>query len=101
MIKSKRNIITDATIGGSNVLTDVARERESAIMSIDVMGVSKKMAGHLLYEVTILDAGHRKVIPVVAVDVAQVVANLDEHIILNIPEATLSWMLGNERNILK
>jgi len=49
--------------------------------------------------VVVLDSGKEKTVPVIAIDVTQALAKLETYIDSGIPEATMRWMLGNERNI--
>jgi len=76
----------------------VARNRKAMILSIELVGLSK-VADHVIYEVVVLDAGKEKTVPVIAIDVTQALAKLETYIDSGIPEATMRWMLGNERNI--
>jgi len=76
----------------------VSKDNPTAILAIELKGVSK-IQGHYIYEVNFLDNGVEKTIPVIAIDISQVLAKLEPHVNLGIPATTMKWMLGSERNI--
>ena len=40
-----------------------------------------------------------KTIPIIAIDVTQALAKLEPYVNSGVPEPTLRWMLGSERNV--
>lgn len=74
----------------------ISKGKTTAIISINLISPSK-IKDHFLYDCILLDNGKVKEIPIVAIDVTQAIAKLEPYVDLGIPEATLKYMLGNER----
>ena len=70
--------------------------RDLAILEIKLVSTSK-VKGNLIYECTYVDKGDIKNVPIIAQDVTQALAKLDQYTNLGIPETVLQYMLGNER----
>jgi hypothetical protein len=70
--------------------------RGIAVLEIKLIGTSK-VKGNLIYECTYLDKDDVKNIPIIAQDVTQALAKLDQFTNSGIPEPVLKYMLGNER----
>ena len=70
--------------------------RDLAILEIKLVSTSK-VKGNLIYECTYVDKGDVKNVPIIAQDVTQALAKLDQYTSLGIPETVLQYMLGNER----
>ena len=71
-------------------------QRNTAILEIKLLGTSK-VKDNLLYECKYIDNGTIKVVPIIAYDVTQAIAKLDQFVNSGIPENVLKIMLGNER----
>lgn len=83
----------------SHLIDELIRHNKpTAILSIKLVGLSK-IANHMIYEVSLIDNGNEKTIPVIAIDATQAIARLDHYIQSGIPEVTMQWMLGSERNV--
>jgi len=70
--------------------------RDIAVLEIKLISTSK-VKGNLIYECTYLDKGNVKNVPIVAQDVTQALAKLEQFTNSGIPESVLQYMLGNER----
>ena len=71
-------------------------QRNTAILEIKLLGTSK-VKDNLLYECKYIDNGTIKVVPIIAYDVTQAIAKLDQFVNSGIPENVLKIMLGSER----
>ena len=71
-------------------------QRPTAILEIKLLGTSK-VKDNLLYECRYVDNGTIKTVPIIAYDVTQAVAKLNQFVNSGIPENVLKIMLGNER----
>jgi len=76
----------------------VNKGKSTIILSINLKGVSK-ITDHYIYEVRFLDKCIEKTIPIIAIDVTQALAKLEPYVNSGVPEPTLRWMLGSERNV--
>ncbi len=70
--------------------------RGIAVLEIKLVGTSK-VKDNLIYECTYLDKDDVKNVPIVAQDVTQALAKLEQFTHSGIPESVLQYMLGNER----
>lgn len=70
--------------------------RDIAVLEIKLIGTSK-VKNNLIYECTYTDKGDIKNVPIVAQDVTQALAKLEQFTHSGIPETVLQYMLGNER----
>ena len=70
--------------------------RDIAVLEIKLVGTSK-VKDNLIYECTYTDKGNIKNIPIIAQDVTQALAKLEQFTNSGIPESVLQYMLGNER----
>jgi hypothetical protein len=70
--------------------------RDIAVLEIKLIGTSK-VKNNLIYECTYTDKGDIKNVPIVAQDVTQALAKLEQFTHSGIPESVLQYMLGNER----
>jgi chemotaxis receptor (MCP) glutamine deamidase CheD len=70
--------------------------RDIAVLEIKLIGTSK-VKNNLIYECTYTDKGNIKNIPIIAQDVTQALAKLEQFTHSGIPESVLQYMLGNER----
>ena len=70
--------------------------RDIAVLEIKLVGTSK-VKDNLIYECTYTDKGNIKNIPIIAQDVTQALAKLEQFTHSGIPESVLQYMLGNER----
>lgn len=70
--------------------------RDIAVLEIKLISTSK-VKGNLIYECTYLDKGNVKNVPIVAQDVTQALAKLEQFTNSGIPESVLQYMLGSER----
>jgi len=71
-------------------------QRKTAILEIRLVGTSK-VKDNLLYECKYVDSGIIKNVPIIAHDVTQALAKLDQYVDSGIPENVLKIMLGSER----
>ena len=71
-------------------------QRNTSILEIKLVGTSK-VRDNLLYECKYIDNGVIKNIPIIAYDVTQALAKLDQYVNSGIPENILKIMLGHER----
>jgi hypothetical protein len=71
-------------------------ERKTAILEIKLIGISK-IKDNLLYECKYIENGETREVPIIAYDVTQALAKLEQYTQLGIPESVLKYMLGNER----
>ena len=78
------------------VIELVKIERNTAVLEIKLVGTSK-VKDNLLYECKYVDSGIIKNIPIIAHDVTQALAKLDQYVNSGIPESVLKYMLGSER----
>ena len=70
--------------------------RGIAVLEIKLVGTSK-VKDNLIYECTYLDKDDVKNVPIVAQDVTQALAKLEQFTHSGIPEPVLQYMLGSER----
>ena len=70
--------------------------RDIAMLEIKLVGTSK-VKDNLIYECTYTDKGNIKNVPVIAQDVTQALAKLEQFTHSGIPESVLQYMLGSER----
>jgi len=70
--------------------------RNIAVLEIKLVGTSK-VKDNLIYECTYTDKGDIKNVPIVAQDVTQALAKLEQFTHSGIPESVLQYMLGSER----
>jgi chemotaxis receptor (MCP) glutamine deamidase CheD len=70
--------------------------RDIAMLEIKLVGTSK-VKDNLIYECTYTDKGNIKNVPVIAHDVTQALAKLEQFTHSGIPEPVLQYMLGSER----
>lgn len=70
--------------------------RDIAMLEIKLVGTSK-VKDNLIYECTYTDKGNIKNVPVIAQDVTQALAKLEQFTHSGIPEPVLQYMLGSER----
>tara|TARA_B100001094_G_scaffold62646_1_gene58530 strand:+ start:216 stop:500 length:285 start_codon:yes stop_codon:yes gene_type:complete len=70
--------------------------RDIAVLEIKLVGTSK-VKDNLIYECTYTDKGNIKNVPIIAQDVTQALAKLEQFTHSGIPESVLQYMLGNER----
>ena len=70
--------------------------RDIAMLEIKLVGTSK-VKDNLIYECTYTDKGDIKNVPVIAQDVTQALAKLEQFTHSGIPEPVLQYMLGSER----
>ena len=70
--------------------------RDIAMLEIKLVGTSK-VKDNLIYECTYTDKGDIKNVPVIAQDVTQALAKLEQFTHSGIPESVLQYMLGSER----
>ena len=70
--------------------------RDIAMLEIKLGGTSK-VKDNLIYECTYTDKGDIKNVPVIAQDVTQALAKLEQFTHSGIPEPVLQYMLGSER----
>lgn len=70
--------------------------RDIAVLEIKLVGTSK-VKDNLIYECTYTDKGNIKNIPIIAQDVTQALAKLEQFTHSGIPETVLQYMLGSER----
>jgi len=70
--------------------------RDIAVLEIKLVGTSK-VKDNLIYECTYTDKGDIKNVPIIAQDVTQALAKLEQFTHSGIPESVLQYMLGNER----
>tara|TARA_B100001093_G_scaffold503400_1_gene557734 strand:+ start:596 stop:880 length:285 start_codon:yes stop_codon:yes gene_type:complete len=71
-------------------------ERKTAVLEIKLIGTSK-IKDNLLYECRYVENGRIQEVPIIAYDVTQALAKLEQFTQLGIPENVLKYMLGNER----
>jgi len=70
--------------------------RDIAVLEIKLVGTSK-VKDNLIYECTYTDKGNIKNVPIIAQDVTQALAKLEQFTHSGIPESVLQYMLGSER----
>jgi chemotaxis receptor (MCP) glutamine deamidase CheD len=70
--------------------------RDIAMLEIKLVGTSK-VKDNLIYECIYTDKGDIKNVPVIAQDVTQALAKLEQFTHSGIPESVLQYMLGSER----
>jgi len=70
--------------------------RDIAVLEIKLVGTSK-VKDNLIYECTYADKGNIKNVSIIAQDVTQALAKLEQFTHSGIPESVLQYMLGNER----
>jgi len=70
--------------------------RDIAVLEIKLVGTSK-VKDNLIYECTYTDKGDIKNVPIIAQDVTQALAKLEQFTHSGIPESVLQYMLGSER----
>ena len=70
--------------------------RDIAVLEIKLVSTSK-VKDNLIYECTYLDQDDIKNVPIIAQDVTQALAKLEQFTNSGIPESVLQYMLGNER----
>jgi hypothetical protein len=70
--------------------------RDIAMLEIKLVGTSK-VKDNLIYECTYTDKGDIKNVPIIAQDVTQALAKLEQFTHSGIPEPVLQYMLGSER----
>jgi len=70
--------------------------RDVAVMEIKLIGTSK-VKDNLIYECIFMNKSQINRIPIIAQDMTQALAKLDQYTQFGIPEAVLQYMLGNER----
>tara|TARA_Y100000389_G_scaffold91905_1_gene88521 strand:+ start:651 stop:935 length:285 start_codon:yes stop_codon:yes gene_type:complete len=70
--------------------------RNIAVLEIKLVGTSK-VKDNLIYECTYTDKGNIKNVPIIAQDVTQALAKLEQFTHSGIPESVLQYMLGSER----
>tara|TARA_B100001093_G_C26002720_1_gene666354 strand:- start:8 stop:292 length:285 start_codon:yes stop_codon:yes gene_type:complete len=70
--------------------------RDIAVLEIKLVGTSK-VKDNLIYECTYTDKGNIKNVPIIAQDVTQALAKLEQFTHSGIPEPVLQYMLGSER----
>ena len=70
--------------------------RDIAVLEIKLVGTSK-VKDNLIYECTYTDKGNIKNVPIIAQDVTQALAKLEQFTQSGIPETVLQYMLGSER----
>lgn len=70
--------------------------RDIAVLEIKLVGTSK-VKDNLIYECTYTDKGNIKNVSIIAQDVTQALAKLEQFTHSGIPESVLQYMLGNER----
>jgi len=70
--------------------------RDIAVLEIKLIGTSK-VKDNLIYECTYTDKGNIKNVPIIAQDVTQALAKLEQFTHSGIPETVLQYMLGSER----
>jgi chemotaxis receptor (MCP) glutamine deamidase CheD len=70
--------------------------RDIAVLEIKLVGTSK-VKDNLIYECTYTDKGNIKNVPIIAQDVTQALAKLEQFTHSGIPETVLQYMLGSER----
>ena len=70
--------------------------RDIAMLEIKLVGTSK-VKDNLIYECIYTDKGDIKNVPVIAQDVTQALAKLEQFTHSGIPEPVLQYMLGSER----
>ena len=73
-----------------------AMGRDIAVLEIKLVGTSK-IKDNLIYECTYTDKGNIKNVPIIAQDVTQALAKLEQFTHSGIPESVLQYMLGSER----
>jgi len=84
--KEKKDLIKSLQNMGRNI----------AVLEIKLVSTSK-VKDNLIYECTYLDKGDIKNVPIVAQDVTQALAKLEQFTNSGIPESVLQYMLGSER----
>ena len=70
--------------------------RDIAVLEIKLVGTSK-VKDNLIYECAYTDKGSIKNVSIIAQDVTQALAKLEQFTHSGIPESVLQYMLGNER----
>lgn len=70
--------------------------RDIAVLEIKLVGTSK-VKDNLIYECAYTDKGNIKNVSIIAQDVTQALAKLEQFTHSGIPESVLQYMLGNER----
>ena len=70
--------------------------RDIAVLEIKLVGTSK-VKDNLIYECTYTNKGNIKNVPIIAQDVTQALAKLEQFTHSGIPESVLQYMLGSER----
>ena len=70
--------------------------RDIAVLEIKLVGTSK-VKDNLIYECIYTDKGNIKNVSIIAQDVTQALAKLEQFTHSGIPESVLQYMLGNER----
>lgn len=70
--------------------------RNAVVLEIKLLGTSK-VKNNLIYQCTYLDGGIEKTVSILAYDVTQALAKLDQFTNSGIPQSVLKYMLGNER----
>jgi|TARA_R110000772_G_scaffold181105_1_gene292428 hypothetical protein len=70
--------------------------RNTAILEIKLVSTSK-VKDNLIYECTYVEGKTIKIVPIIAYDVSQALAKLEQYTHSGIPEPVLKYMLGNER----
>ena len=70
--------------------------RDIAMLEIKLVGTSK-VKDNLIYECAYTDKGNIKNVSIIAQDVTQALAKLEQFTHSGIPESVLQYMLGNER----
>ena len=84
--KEKKDLIKSLQNMGRNV----------AVLEIKLISTSK-VKDNLIYECTYVDNEAIKNVPIIAKDVTQALAKLEQYTNSGIPESVLKYMLGNER----
>lgn len=70
--------------------------RDVAVLEIKLIGTSK-VKDNLIYECIFMERSQINRIPIIAQDMTQALAKLDQYTQFGIPESVLQYMLGNER----
>ena len=70
--------------------------RAAVVLEIKLVGTSK-VKDNLIYECTYLDGKTEKTVSIIAQDVTQALAKLEQFTNSGIPQSVLKYMLGSER----
>jgi len=70
--------------------------RDAVVLEIKLLGTSK-VKDNLIYQCTYLDGKVEKTVSILAYDVTQALAKLNQFTNSGIPQSVLKYMLGSER----